>query len=82
MELEYVLPSEIEKRSFEIIEEELKNRNIILPEQEKPVTMRVIHTSADFDYAESIKRCLNALEERFTVLWLMKMFQKRQRNVH
>ena len=61
MELEYVLPSEIEKRSFEIIEEELKNRNIILPEQEKPVTMRVIHTSADFDYAETLKFSENAV---------------------
>lgn len=62
MELEYVLPSEIEKRSFEIIEEELKNRNIILPEQEKPVTMRVIHTSADFDYAETLKFSENAVK--------------------
>lgn len=61
MELEYVLPSEIEKRSFEIIEEELKSRNIILPEQEKPVTMRVIHTSADFDYAETLKFSENAV---------------------
>lgn len=62
MELEYVLPSEIEKRSFEIIEEELKIRNIILPEQEKPVTMRVIHTSADFDYAETLKFSENAVK--------------------
>lgn len=62
MELEYVLPSEIEKRSFEIIEEELKSRNIILPEQEKPVTMRVIHTSADFDYAETLKFSENAVK--------------------
>ena len=62
MELEYVLPSEIEKRSFEIIEEELKNRNLILPEQEKPVTMRVIHTSADFDYAETLKFSENAVK--------------------
>lgn len=62
MELEYVLPSEIEKRSFEIIEEELKNRNIILSEQEKPVTMRVIHTSADFDYAETLKFSENAVK--------------------
>lgn len=62
MELEYVLPSEIEKRSFEIIEEELKSRNIILPEQEKPVIMRVIHTSADFDYAETLKFSENAVK--------------------
>lgn len=54
MNIEYVLPSEIEKRSFEIIDEELKNRGIVLPEQERPVTMRVIHTSADFDYAHTL----------------------------
>ena len=34
--IEYVVPSEIEKRSFEIIEAELKLKNIILPQDEKP----------------------------------------------
>lgn len=53
--IEYVVPSEIEKRSFEIIEAELKLRNITLPQDEKPVTMRVIHASADFDYATSMR---------------------------
>lgn len=53
--IEYVVPSEIEKRSFEIIEAELKTRKIILPQDEKPVTMRVIHASADFDYATSMR---------------------------
>ena len=52
--IEYVLPKEIEKRSFEIISEELKQRGIVLPEQQQPITMRVIHTSADFDYAETM----------------------------
>ena len=32
MEIEIVKPQEIEKRSFEIIEEELKERGIVLPE--------------------------------------------------
>ena len=31
MEIEIVKPQEIEKRSFEIIEEELKERGIVLP---------------------------------------------------
>lgn len=52
--LEYVLPGEIEKRSFEIIGEELAKRGIVLPADQAPVTMRVIHTSADFDYAETM----------------------------
>lgn len=50
----HYLPEEIEKRSFEIIGQELENRKIVLPETEKPVTMRVIHTSADFEYAETM----------------------------
>ena len=53
-EIEYVLPEEIEKRSFEIISEELSKRGIRLPAEEEAVTKRVIHTSADFDYAETL----------------------------
>ena len=34
--IEYVVPAEIEKKSFEIIEVELKAKNVILPEDEKP----------------------------------------------
>lgn len=52
--LEYVLPGEIEKRSFEIIGEELSARGITIPAAQAPVTMRVIHTSADFEYAETM----------------------------
>lgn len=50
-EIEYVRPEEIEKKSFAMIEEELKARGIVLPKEEAMVTKRVIHTSADFDYA-------------------------------
>ena len=50
-EIEYVKPEEIEKKSFAMIEEELKVRGIVLPKEEAMVTKRVIHTSADFDYA-------------------------------
>lgn len=52
--IEYVLPAEIEKRSFEIIASELASKNIVLPADEKPVTMRVIHTTADFEYVETM----------------------------
>ena len=61
MEIQYFLPGEIEKRSFEIIGEELSARKIALPERERPVTMRVIHTSADFDYAKTLKFSENAV---------------------
>jgi len=50
--LEYVLPNEIEKRSFEIIAQELGERQI--SEEIKPIVMRVIHTTADFDYYENL----------------------------
>lgn len=51
MKLEYVLPADIEKRSFEIIESELEAE---IPERIKPVVIRAIHTTADFDYAENL----------------------------
>lgn len=50
----YVLPEEIEKRSMEIISEELSQRNIRIPKEEEHIVKRVIHTSADFDYAETL----------------------------
>lgn len=48
----YCLPDEIEKRSFEMIEEELGN--VKINPQLAPIIKRVIHTSADFDYLEQL----------------------------
>ena len=50
-ELERVLPMEIEKRSFEIIESELPHP---IDPALAPIIKRVIHTSADFDYADNL----------------------------
>ena len=47
IEIENVLPTEIEKRSFEIITEELEQEGIVLPEIQAPITKRCIHTSAE-----------------------------------
>ena len=52
IELEQISPMEIEKRSFEIITEELQGRTFD-PWQE-PIIKRVIHTTADFDYADNL----------------------------
>lgn len=41
IELEYVLPGEIEKRSFEIIGKELEERKIVLPKEQELITKRV-----------------------------------------
>ena len=51
-ELEQVRPADIEKRSFELITEELGDR-VLLPGTE-PIVKRCIHTSADFDYADNL----------------------------
>ena len=60
LKLEYVLPDEIEKRSFEIIESELGERKI--SDEIKPIVMRVIHTSADFDYYDNLCFSENAVK--------------------
>ena len=52
VELENVKPMEIEKRSFEIITEELGDKQL-LPGTEL-IVKRCIHTSADFDYAKNL----------------------------
>lgn len=55
-------PKEIEKKSFEIIEEELKKRKIMLPKEQEAVTKRVIHTTADFEYAGTLMFSDHAVE--------------------
>lgn len=52
--IEFVLPEEIEKKSFAIISEELKQRKLVLPKEEEMIIKRVIHTSADFEYADTL----------------------------
>ena len=47
-----VRPEDIEKRSMEIICQELGERTF--PEPEFSVIRRCIHTSADFDYADNL----------------------------
>lgn len=59
--IERLLPEEIEKRSFEIITEELMQRGISLPKEQEMITKRVIHTSADFDYANTMIYSENAV---------------------
>lgn len=61
IELEKVLPMEIEKRSFEIITEELGSR--VLDEEKAPIIKRVIHTTADFEYADTLSFSDNVVAE-------------------
>lgn len=52
IELEQLAPAEIEQRSFEIITQEFGGR--ALDPLQEPIIKRVIHTTADFDYADSL----------------------------
>jgi len=54
-----IKPDEIERRSFEIIQAELQRP---LDPVLAPVIMRVIHTTADFDYVESLAFSEGAVE--------------------
>ena len=68
IELENVKPMDIERRSFEIITQELGDRKLD-PDKEL-IIKRCIHTSADFDYADNlcfsegaVERALDALRQ-------------------
>ena len=54
MNLEHIKPSDIEKESFRIIGQELKELGKDIDEELLPTVMRVIHTTADFEYADTL----------------------------
>ncbi|MDP4182614.1 MAG: precorrin-8X methylmutase [Bacillota bacterium] len=58
--IEFVKPEDIEKKSFEIITGILGDRKF--PPLHEPVIKRVIHTTADFEYADMLKISANAIE--------------------
>lgn len=60
VKLQEVLPADIEKRSFEIISQEMGD--VKLDPLEEPIVKRVIHTSADFDYLENLVFSPGAVE--------------------
>lgn len=66
MKLENVLPADIEKRSMEIIGEELGE--VKLDEEKLSIIKRVIHTSADFDYVRTLHFSEGAVEKALTAL--------------
>ncbi len=66
VELENVKPMEIEKRSFEIITEELGDKKLA-PGTEL-IVKRCIHTSADFDYADNLYFSEGAVEKALAAI--------------
>ena len=47
------LPADIERTSMKNITGELAQRGLDIPPENAPVVKRVIHTTADFDYAQT-----------------------------
>lgn len=65
IELEQVTPMDIERRSFEIIESELPHP---LDPQLAPIIKRVIHTTADFSFADSLCFSPGAVEKALAAI--------------
>ena len=75
MELEIMSPAEIEKKSFEIIDGLLTQMGAEPDEETGFITKRVIHTSADTEYAKtmyyspgSVSRAVEMLKEGASVI--------------
>ena len=48
-------PAEIERESMTIIDAELSERGLVIPPDRAAVVKRVIHATADFDFAETLR---------------------------
>ncbi len=55
MSIKNILPSEIEKESFRIIRSELADMGKEIPAEVEPTVVRAIHTTADFEYADTMR---------------------------
>lgn len=66
--MEFTGPAEIERESMRIIDGELAARGIVLQPELAPVVKRVIHTTADFDYAASLHFTADAVQEGVAAL--------------
>ena len=63
MQIEHILPSDIEKRSFEIIRKELAESGVSVPKAVEQTVVRVIHTTADFEYANTLMFSEDVIEK-------------------
>ena len=53
--LQHRLPGDIERTSLAIIAQELAEKGIAVPPEQQAVVHRVLHATADFDYAETLR---------------------------
>ncbi len=58
-----ILPSEIEKESFRIIRKELLEAGKDFSPEVEPTVVRVIHTTADFEYADTLEFSEGVIEK-------------------
>ncbi len=65
-DIQKIAPMDIERESFRIITEELGDR--VLDPMESPIIKRVIHTSADFDYADTLTFSKDAVRHALDAL--------------
>ena len=63
MNVKHILPSDIEKESFRIIKSELDAMGKTVPEELLPTVLRVIHTTADFEYADTMRFSEDVIEK-------------------
>lgn len=59
----HVQPADIEKESFRIITETLKEMGVVLDDVTAPIIKRVIHTTADFSFIESLSFSVDAVSK-------------------
>ena len=88
-----IAPEEIEKESFRIITKKLLESGATLKEDEADIIKRVIHTTADFSFKDTLKFSDDAVfkareliksglidsESGLNALWQMKMSQEKQK---
>ena len=72
MKIENILPQDIERKSFEIIESELPHP---IDKKLAPIIKRVVHTTADFDYVDNLyfsknahERAMDAIKKGVTII--------------
>lgn len=63
MTVQHRLPADIERTSMQIIEKELAEQGMEPEAEYAPVIRRVIHTTADFDYARNLRFTQHAVEK-------------------
>lgn len=72
---QYHLPTDIERESMATITRELAQMGVVIQEENEAVVKRVIHTTADFEYAknlvftpQAVSKALSAVKDRPVII--------------